>query len=115
LSVQKLRRCKEERWDFTEKDGNFFPIHITDSGAPFGFCPGKATWDQEVMEMFKVYQISAETGNLWVEGGIADQPDWFIDVLGWFISRYDQLKFMSRARAILGDGKSEVRVSGSNK
>lgn len=51
--------------------------------------------------------IAYETGTLWEPGGLKEQPEWFIDLLSWFISIYDSNKFYSRARSILGDGKKK--------
>jgi len=36
-------------------------------------------------------------------GGLADQPDWWIDLSSWFLRRYDDAKFASRVRAVLGE------------
>jgi len=103
-NIQKLRRCREDRWDFTEDDASFFPIRIHEGGGFYGFCPGKATWDQEAVFLFKLLVVSFEQKALLVAGGIADQPAWFIEQLGWFVTAYDSNKFTSRARMILGEG-----------
>jgi len=52
--------------------------------------------------------IAAESGtiNLY-DGGIADQPDWWIDELSWFLPVYSHHQFISRAKMILGDGKKK--------
>ncbi len=34
-----------------------------------------------------------------------DQPAWFIESLSWFLPMYDQVIFMTKAKAIIGDGK----------
>lgn len=47
--------------------------------------------------------ISVETGALYSEGGIGSQPDWYIDLLGWFLPVYSDLKFYSRVKAVLGE------------
>lgn len=81
-----------------------WPMYVIDGGTPFSFCPGKATWDRSATSTFRLLVVCAETGSLYSEGGIGDQPDWFIELLGWFLPRYNDLKFISRARFILGDG-----------
>lgn len=73
----------------------------------FGFCPAKATWDARVMALYKALVVSAETGTQWTVGGIAEQPDWWVDLLSWFAPAYNESRFNSRARAILGDGSSK--------
>lgn len=93
--------------DFTDADGPFWPIRVQDGGALFGFCPGKATWNSEAASIYKAIQVCERTGAHWQEGGIADQPDWWIDLVSEFLPRLDDLRFYSRARAILGDGKAQ--------
>jgi hypothetical protein len=103
--VKKLRRCKEDREDFTfEKDGNPWPIQIDKGGETYGFCPGKVTWRVENSDLLRLLIVGAETGVMIRGGGLADQPSWWIDLLGWFIPKYDAIKFASKARQVLGDG-----------
>lgn len=105
--IQKLRRCKEKRMDFTEADDPaVFPMYVSKGGQLFGFCPAKATWDREIMSIFKIAVIAAETGSQYSVGGLEDQPAWWIDLLSWFIPRYNDLKFRSRVRSVVGDGKT---------
>jgi len=107
--TQDARRCRESREDYTYKDnGSVFPIMVTKSGEQFSFCPAKATWDSGVTQVFQILLISFETGNLWHDGGIADQPAWFIELLGLFLVRYGDHKFYSRAQAILGDSSTKA-------
>jgi hypothetical protein len=80
-------------------------MYVTEGQASFGFCPGKATWPGYDSEVFKILIVCAETGSLWETGGISQQPVWLIDLLAWFLPRYNDLRFNNRARAILGDGK----------
>jgi hypothetical protein len=95
--------------DFTAKDSNVFPVRISEGGGLYGFCPAKATWDQEATSFFELMVVAVEQKKLLVAGGIADQPGWFVSALSWFGPVYDTLKFMSRAKMILGDGSaSEV-------
>lgn len=104
-SVQKLRRCHEDRFDFKEADGSFWPIQLTPAGGQYGFCPSKALRDIEATSIYQLLVITAETGQLAYPGCLSDQPEWYIDILSWFLARYNELRFYSRARAILGDGK----------
>lgn len=109
--VKKIRRCQEDRWDFTKKDGNIWPMQVTKGGDLYGFCPAKSTWDSETVTTFRMLVLAAETGVMWNAGGISEQPYWFVDILAWFIPMYDNNKFYSRARAILGDGKDNKGAS----
>ena len=104
-AIQALRRCKEDRWDFDDQDGNIWPMQVQQGGGLYGFCPGKATWDSKAVLMFKAFIVCAETGAHWQDGGIASQPFWWVDLVSELLPRYHELRFNSRARAILGDGK----------
>lgn len=103
--IKTLRRCAEDRDDFTEVDGTIWPMIIETGGTHFGFCPAKAAWDVEAMGMFRLLGLAAETGNMYEAGGLSNQPDWFIDLASWFIPLYKQRKIALFARSIFGDGK----------
>lgn len=106
--IQQLRKCWEDRWDLDENDNpSVFPIRLSPDGQPFGFCPAKAQRDTEATKYFDLLMITAHTGAMLVRGGIEDQPSWFVEMASWFLQRYDQIKFYTRARNILGDGKSK--------
>jgi len=115
--VQKIRRCREDRWDFTAEDANIFPIKIHEGGGLYGFCPGKATWDHEATFLFEVMTVACEQKALLNSGGIADQPTWFIQQLSWFGPDYDRQKFISKARMVLGtdEGKGMQRKASGTK
>lgn len=105
--IQKKRRCHEDRWDFTEDDDpSIFPIYIHKGGAQYGFCPAKATWDDEVATLFRTLHIAATTGAMWENGSLKEQPTWWVELLSWFIQRYDGENFSSKVRAVMGDGSS---------
>lgn len=106
LATQELRRCREDRWDFTYKDSGLFPIYIEQGGNAYSFCPGKATWDGETLFLYKALVVAAETGIMLEKGSLIDQPEWWVDLLSWFIPAWSDSRFYSRARAILGDGKA---------
>jgi hypothetical protein len=103
--IQKIRRCREEREDFTSDDGAIWPMQITKHGGYYSFCPAKATWSHEVHDYFNMLLISCETGNLPYFGGIMDQEPDFIENLSWFLPRWDMLKFNQKVHLVLGDGK----------
>lgn len=114
-AVQKIRRCREDRWDFTAEDSNVFPIQVHEGGGLYGFCPGKATWDHEATSLFELMTVAVEQKTLLVEGGLANQPHWFVSFLSWFGPTYDEQKFISRARMILGDGGNSKQPTGTKK
>ena len=84
---------------------------ITREGEQFSFCPAKATWDGSILSVYNYLVISAETGALWNDGGISEQPAWFVELLSTFIVRYNDQKFWGRARAILGESSNGTKGS----
>ena len=114
-AVKKLRRCQEDRFDFTEKDNaSIWPMHVEPGGLQFNFCPGKATWDSEAAELYKVLEISYHTNHLPFSGPLLDQPAWFIDCLHSFMTLYDDYRHMSRQKAMWGSGKDKKGKGGEN-
>lgn len=116
--TKNLRRCQEERENFGPEDGIIFPIQISQGGERYGFCPGKATWNPEYTKIFQLMSLAAESGDYhYVEGGIVDQPSWWIENVSWFIQTYKQLQFTGRAKSILGDGTAlkGVKAHGGNR
>lgn len=105
------RRCREDRWDFTEADGAAFPLYIQrhdkGTGELYGFCPSKvARDDPATVALFRILMIAADTGVMLKAGGIEDQPDWFVELLGWLMPRLDIAKFASKAQMVLGSSSS---------
>lgn len=115
IETQNLRRCREERWDFTYKDGGLFPIYVEQGGNAYSFCPGKATWDRESLFLYQALVVSAETGIMLEQGSLVEQPEWWVELLAWFIPAYSDSRFFGRARAILGDGKDGNNHRKSNR
>jgi len=113
VAVQKIRRCREDRWDFTAEDAQIFPIKIEDGGGLYGFCPGKVTRDQESAFLFELMTVACEQKVLLVAGGIADQPGWFIKLLAWFAPRYAMQNFTQKAQMVLGKGDDKPKGKGS--
>ena len=77
-------------------------------GEAYGFCPGKATWDQSLVRTFRLLTIVAETGQLPESGGLNHQPDWLVEVLGWFLPRYSMAKFARQMSMLFGDDKKSI-------
>ena len=81
-------------------------MNIHKGGNAYGFCPGKATWDYETVQKFRLLVITSDTGAMLTPGSILEQPAWYIELLGWFIPLYDQTKWHSKMRGLFGDGKT---------
>lgn len=105
--IKKIRRCQEDREDFTAEDGALWPMYIQEGGELYGFCPAKATWDLSLSHHFSLMVIIAQTGTMPYEGGLYDQPAELIEELAWFLPRYEQMKFIQKADMILGGDTSK--------
>lgn len=105
----------DEREDFTSQDGNIWPMYVTQDGEQYGFCPAKSTWDSQVVNMYQSAIITAETGVMWESGPLSKQPDWYVDLLSWFLPMYRDKIFWSRAKVIMGSFAGEKAGSNGNK
>lgn len=112
--TKEKRRCAEERYDFNHTDNpkGMFPIQILKGQKTFGFCPGKATWDHEAVNIFKMLLVSFEYKTLPFAGSVSEQPHWVVELLNLFATSYDSSKFVSRAKMILGDEKKGAKPHG---
>jgi len=81
-------------------------MQINQGGLLYPFCPGKATWDHEVRAVFNLLMFTAETGQLYRSGGLINQPEWYLDLLGMFLPLYNKINFASKVKMVLGDGKA---------
>lgn len=109
-TIAKLRRCHEDRWDFTEKDSSCFPIQIEQGGPTFGFCPAKVARDDPyAMMVYKMLIAILETG-LWPDkGGLYDQDVNWIDLVAEFGPLRKTLEFNEKFKTVaqsLGGGKN---------
>lgn len=111
-NIKAVRRCEEDREDFTEADGALWPMYVHQGGGQYGFCPAKATWDPRIAEVYRLLVITAQTGAMLEVGGLNDQPSWWIELIGWFLPQYDTVKFTSRARTVLGEGGPSTAKAG---
>jgi len=105
IRVQEIRRCKEDK-EFTHEDGPLWPMFIYKEGEPYGFCPGKATWDSRAVEYFHHLVLIAHLKILPQAGGLNAQDSELIHDLAWFLRQYDMMDFMRKAEAIFGGGDS---------
>lgn len=63
--------------------------------------------------------LAAETSDIHlVEGGLLDQPEWWVEAMSWFLPAYKDAQFFSRVRSVVGDEKSlkkaAAKVGGKN-
>lgn len=91
-------------------------MYINQGGELYSFCPGKATWDQSLVSLFRLLVLAAETGVMLERGGLNDQPSWFIEQASWFIPRYHDYKFNSRMTRVMGSVNAKgVLGNGGNR
>ena len=77
---------------------------VEKGGSRFGFCPGKATWDYEASELYKLLELTYHTRIMPYPGALLEQPAWWIDLLHWFVVSYRDLQEVRRHRAMWGSG-----------
>jgi hypothetical protein len=101
-SIAKLRRCYEDKWDFTEKDNpSVFPIRLTQGSTPFGFCPAKVLRDDPAsVAVFQTLTAILETGTWPEAGGINDQDGFWVDLVADFGPLRRALEFQERYQAV---------------
>lgn len=89
-------------------------MYVQQGGELYGFCPAKATWDPWTVNMYRALMVAVTTGSQWEDGGLGNQPEWWIDLLSWFATRYDITNFHRKAVMVLGDGK-DAKTQGVSK
>lgn len=107
-ATKKIRRCTEERWDFTSKDGKDFPISLIKGTEGHSFCPSKLHRDDPAFVLYchQLY-VAYKTGNL-PKGRSTDMMDaQTLTDLQFFIKHWESLaeseKF-NRLGMMLGGG-----------
>lgn len=80
----KARRCQEPGFTQLEKR----PRTIDDFSLKYEFCPGKATWYEEIAQLFQQCRVALETGILPKAGALEDQDELFTDVFYTFVERW---------------------------
>ena len=114
-SIQKLRRCKEDRWDFTSEDGPLWPMYVSSAdGELYGFCPAKSTWDSKLVDSYHELCLISELKVLPKAGGLDEQDGDLIEQLSWFLQKYDMVKYMRKVEMVMGsDDKNAKALRGS--
>jgi hypothetical protein len=105
----KLRRCKEDREDFTNKDGNFWPIQIEKGGGPsFSFCPGKATWSEDAAEAMRLIETTYFLKQPLFPGCFFDQPWWYGELIDECLPLYEIHRENAKQRQMWGGGDTKA-------
>lgn len=66
---------------------------MTKNGQRFKFCAGKATWSEEIADLYRKCFIAYSTGILPSRGGFEDQDALFCDVFDAFVRAWDGKRY----------------------
>lgn len=88
---KEVRKCKDEGFDNVKGIG----ISINKRGIKFPFCPGKATWYPEIVELFDSCRVAVQTGIMPLRGALADQSYEFYDVFPTFVDLWKKRTYQS--------------------
>ena len=69
------------------------PVEIEKGWGSYEFCPGKATWYEEVARLFQDCRIGLETGILPREGSLENQDAEFTDVFPQFVTQWRERQY----------------------
>lgn len=86
-------------------------MRIYDGGELYGFCPSKATWDAEAVLLYRSLVVATQCGTMWERGSLSEQPSWWIELLSWFVQKYNHEVFVQRAKMVLGDGSEAKKLN----
>lgn len=101
-NVKLERRCQENGFENTKREWS-----VDDKGLKVRFCPGKATWYGEIIDVFRECRVAFETGVLPRAGALEDQSDIFADVFPFFVERWSDRRFL-KIRGEIVDFVSQV-------
>jgi hypothetical protein len=79
----KDRGCQEEGFQNLRK-----PRRVDPSGQDYFFCPGKATWHDEIAELFQQCRVATETAILPKQGSLEDQDELFYECFPDFVVKW---------------------------
>lgn len=82
-AIAKERRCQEPGFDNLRK-----PRRVDDYSQEYSFCPGKATWFEEIAVVFEQCRIAFETGIMPTKGALDDQAELFTECFPTFVFRW---------------------------
>jgi len=84
IKTQTDRRCHNEGFE-NWKHPKF---KIGSGKNVYRFCPGKATWFDEIADVYEQCFVTMHTGLLPRAGALEDQDDTFVEVLPSFLERW---------------------------
>jgi hypothetical protein len=66
---------------------------VDDFSLSYSFCPGKATWYEDIAEVFDQCRIALETGILPSKGSLNDQSEMFCEAFPIFLARWKERQY----------------------
>jgi len=87
-ATAKERRCQSPGFENLRK-----PRKVDDYGLEFTFCAGKATWYEEIADLFAECRVALETGILPNKGSFQDQSEMFVAVFPEFVQRWKERSY----------------------
>jgi hypothetical protein len=107
------RNCQEPGFNNLKKARK-----IDNTSLEYAFCPGKATWFEEIQQVFEQCRVAFETGLLPKEGSLEDQDEMFAEVFYSFVEHWTAKRYASIwgdireytkviLKSIFGDGKGK--------
>lgn len=101
--IQTIRRCKEPRWDFENKDGPHFPIKLT-SESGLGFCPAKLFRDDplSVYTFDKLY-LTWKAGSIEIDELTEEEMELYVMLIKLWESYDKQDSFTRLGHMFCGD------------
>jgi hypothetical protein len=83
--VRLQRKCEAPGFDNLKS-----PLGTDANSLKYPFCPAKATWYPEIMELWESCRVAYHTGIMPKNGGLEEQPDLFTQVFPAFVDRYKE-------------------------
>ncbi len=81
-------RCAEERFDVLGKG-----VEVEKGWGRFAFCPGKATWYEEIITLYDDCRVALETGILPKGGALEDQDPLFLEAFPAFVQAWRERSY----------------------
>ena len=88
-STKKQRNCQDNGFDNIK-----IKKSVDEFGTKVSFCPGKATWHNEVIDLFHECHVAYLTGILPRSGGLEHQDSKFSEVFPIFIEKWENRKYL---------------------
>jgi hypothetical protein len=88
-ATKKQRKCLDDGFE-NIKAGK----QVDEYGMKYSFCPGKATWFYEILELYRQCRLSYLTGILPRSGGMDEQDAKFAETFPIFIDRWESRKYI---------------------